>query len=335
MQASTFKAIYLDRNPQSGFIAGLRELSEAEWIQATPNADVSLDVSYSSLNYKDGLALTDSVPVVRRWPMVPGIDAVGHVTHSTHPRWNVGDVAVLNGWGAGELHWGGLAQRLRASGDWLVPLPSVFTEQQAMAIGTAGYTAALCVLALERHGLTPQAEVLVTGATGGVGSIAVALLKARGYRAIASTGKATEADYLKSLGATAVIDRNTLSAPGKPLQAERWHAAIDTVGSHTLANVCAQIHHSGAVAACGLAQGMGLHTTVAPFILRGVSLLGIDSAMALLGKREAAWSLLAESLVTTALNAMTRVVPLAESFNVARALMAGQIRGRVVVDVNA
>ncbi len=335
MTSSAFSAIYLTRDSNNGFSAAVHTVSNEALIQATPSADATLAVSYSTMNYKDGLALTDAAPVVKTWPMVAGIDAVGHVVESQHPRWHVGDAVILNGWGAGESHWGGLAQRARVRGDWLVALPSAFTELQAMAIGTAGYTAALSVLALERFGVSPAAgDVLVTGATGGVGSIAVALLSARGFRVTAATGKLAQAPYLKQLGATTVIDRASLSAPGKPLQKEQWAAAIDTVGSHTLANVCAQCERGGVVAACGLAQGMDFPATVAPFILRGVSLLGIDSAMAPLPKREAAWALLAQSLDPARLAAMTHVVGLAECFDVAHALIAGKVRGRVVVDVN-
>jgi acrylyl-CoA reductase (NADPH) len=334
MPTSTFKALTLTREGET-FSAAVRELSDDELTAATPDADVTIAVSHSTINYKDGLAITNISPVVRKWPMVAGIDAAGRVAASTDPRWRVGDAVVLNGWGAGEAHWGGLAQRARFNGDWLVRLPAAFTEQQAMAIGTAGYTAALCVLALERHGVKVESgDVLVTGATGGVGSIAIALLAARGYRVTAATGKSAEAEYLKMLGAAAIIDRNELSSPGKPMQKERWAAAIDSVGSHTLANACAQTRYGGAVAACGLAQGMDFPATVAPFILRGVALLGVDSAMAPMARRDAAWALLAASLDTRKLDAMTRVVGLADCAAVARDILDGKIRGRVVVDVN-
>jgi acrylyl-CoA reductase (NADPH) len=334
MTAPRFKAIQLTRE-QDTFAAAVREIDDAALAAATPDADVDVAVAFSTVNYKDGLALTNTSPVVRKWPMVPGIDAAGQVTASTHPRWRAGDTVVLNGWGVGESHWGGLAQRARFKGDWLLPLPAAFSTSQAMAIGTAGYTAALCVLALEGHGITPaHGDVLVTGATGGVGSIAVALLSARGFRVTAATGKAAEAPYLQMLGAATVIDRAELSAPGKPLQKERWAAAVDSVGSHTLVNVCAQTRYGGAVAACGLAQGMDFPATVAPFILRGVSLLGVDSVMASMAKREAAWVLLAQSLDLKKLDALTQIVPLADSLAVARDILAGKIRGRVVVDVN-
>jgi acrylyl-CoA reductase (NADPH) len=334
MPNSSFNAITLSRDGDM-FSAKVRPMTTEELAAATPDADVSIDVLYSTINYKDGLAITNTSPVVRKWPMVPGIDAAGRVTASADPRWQVGDAVVLNGWGAGESFWGGLAQRARFKGDWLVRLPAAFTERQSMAIGTAGYTAALCVMALEQHGIgADSGEVLVTGASGGVGSVAIALLSARGYRVTAATGKSAEIDYLKRLGAGAVIDRNELSSPGKPLQKERWAAVIDSVGSHTLANACAQTRYGGAVAACGLAQGMDLPATVAPFILRGVALLGVDSVMAPMSKREAAWALLAQSLDTAKLDAMTRIVSLSESFDIARAILDGKVRGRVVVDVN-
>lgn len=329
-----FNAIFLEK-PADQFKAGVVQLSDSDLEAATPDHDVTVAVEYSTINYKDGLALTNKSPIVRKWPMVAGIDAAGTVAASTNPQWKPGTKVVLNGWGAGETVWGGLAQKARFKGDWLVEIPSVFTTRQAMAIGTAGYTAALCVLALERHGITPKGgDVLVTGASGGVGSIAIALLAARGYRVVASTGKLNETDYLKGLGAAAVIDRAELSAPGKPLQKERWAAAIDSVGSHTLANVCAQTVAEGAVAACGLAQGMDFPATVAPFILRGVSLLGVNSVLVPRPRREAAWRLLAESLDRGKLDAMTREVTLAQSFEVAEDIVNGRIRGRVVVDVN-
>jgi acrylyl-CoA reductase (NADPH) len=329
-----FKAIYLTRD-NDRFAARLAELDDAALEAATPGADVTVAVEYSTINYKDALALTDKSPIVRKWPMVAGIDAAGTVVASSHPLWKPGEKVVLTGWGVGESHWGGLAQKARFKGDWLVAPPAPFGTRQAMAIGTAGFTAALCVMALERHGLTrEQGDVLVTGATGGVGSIAVALLAARGYRVVASTGKLAETEYLKSLGAAEVIDRAELSAPGKPLQKERWAAVVDSVGSHTLANACAQTRAEGAVAACGLAQGMDFPATVAPFILRGVSLLGINSVTVPRPRREAAWQLLAQSLDRAKLDAMTRVVALGEVFDVARDLLAGKVRGRVVVDVN-
>lgn len=330
-----FKAIYLT-NSNDQFSASLRALDEAELQAATPEADVTIAVEYSTINYKDGLALTNKSPVVRRWPMVPGIDAAGTVIASGHPQWKEGDRVILNGWGAGETHWGGLAQKARFKGDWLVRLPEGLSARQAMAIGTAGYTAMLCCLALADHGVKPgDGEILVTGASGGVGSIAIAILARRGYRVVASTGKTTETDYLKGLGAAAVIDRNELAAPGKPLQKERWAGVVDAVGSHTLANACAQTRSEGVVTACGLAQGMDFPATVAPFILRGVKLIGINSVYCPLLLRERAWQALATELDRDKLDGLTRVVPLAGAFEVARDILAGRIRGRVVVDVNA
>lgn len=317
------------------FRAEIRAITDAELEAATPGDDVVIDVTHSTINYKDGLALTNTSPVVRKWPMVAGIDAAGTVRHSSHPAWKAGEAVVVNGWGLGETHWGGLAQRARVKGDWLVRIPAPFTAREAMAIGTAGYTAALSVLALQAHGVTPsQGEVLVTGATGGVGSIAVALLSALGYAVVGSTGKAGESDYLKSLGAREVIDRAGLAVAGKPLQKDRWAGAVDSVGGVTLANVCAQTRWGGTVAACGLASGMDFPASVAPFILRGVTLAGIDSVMAPLDRRRAAWKLLADKLPVDRLAQMTREVPLAGAFDVARDILAGRVRGRVVVDVN-
>jgi acrylyl-CoA reductase (NADPH) len=283
-----FTALYLQKD-EAGFRAGVEQLTD-ERLPALADGDVRVAVAYSTLNYKDGLALTNKGPVVRTWPMVPGIDGAGTVLESRHGKWKAGDRVVHNGWGVGETRWGCLAQRAVLAGDGLVRLPAAFTPRQAMAIGTAGYTAMLCVLALERHGVAPAAgEVLVTGATGGVGSVAIALLARLGFKVVASTGKASEADYLRRLGAAEVIDRAALGAPGKPLQKERWAAAIDTLGSHTLANACAQTRYGGVVAACGLAQGMDFPSSVAPFILRGVTLAGVDSVMAPTPLREAAW----------------------------------------------
>lgn len=330
-----FKAIHLSRDGDQ-FSAAVRELDEAALLAATPGDEVSVAVEYSTVNYKDGLALTNKSPVVRSWPMVAGIDAAGTVVDSSHAAWKPGDKVVLNGWGVGETHWGGLAQRARFKGDWLVALPDGLSTRQAMAIGTAGYTAMLCVMALESRGVTPAAgEVLVTGASGGVGSVAIALLAGLGFKVVASTGKLAEADYLTSLGAAEVIDRATLSAPGKPLQKERWAAVVDSVGSHTLANACAQTRYGGTIAACGLAQGMDFPATVAPFILRGCTLVGVDSVMCPLPVRRQAWQRLARDLDRGKLDALTRVVPLAGAFDVAREILAGQVRGRVVVDVNA
>ncbi len=326
-----FKAILIEKDDQ-GYRAGLTELDDS----ALPEGDVTVRVAYSTLNYKDGLAITGRSPVVRKFPMVPGVDLVGTVEHSSHPDYQVGDAVVLNGWGVGETHWGGLAQRARLKGDWLVPLPAAFTPWQAMAIATAGYTAMLCVMALERHGVTPaQGEVVVTGAAGGVGSFAVSLLAKLGYSVAAVTGRPQEADYLKGLGATTVLDRAEFTAPGKPLAKERWAGAVDTVGSHTLANVCAQMKYRGTVAACGLAGGMDFPSTVAPFILRGVTLAGVDSVMCPCPDRLQAWQRLATDLEVSHLDAITRTIGLAEALDVAPQLLAGQVRGRVVVDVNA
>ncbi|WP_395691615.1 MDR family oxidoreductase [Piscinibacter sp.] len=324
-----FKALLLEKD-DAGFRAGIRDLDEA----ALPEGDVLVAVAHSTLNYKDGLAITNRGPVVRKWPMVAGIDGAGRVLESSHPQWKAGDAFILNGWGVGETHWGCLAQKARLKGDWLVPLPAAFTTRQAMAIGTAGYTAMLCVLALERHGLkTGDGEVLVTGATGGVGSVATALLAKLGHRVIAATGKAAEADYLRSLGAADVIDRAELAAPGKPLQKERWAAVVDAVGSHTLANACAQTRYGGVVAACGLAQGADLPATVMPFILRGVTLAGVDSVMAPQPLRREAWQRLARDLDPKRLETITTEVPLAQAIARAQDLMAGKLRGRVVVTI--
>lgn len=316
---------------EAGQRAGVTELDEAQ----LPEGDVTVDVEYSTLNYKDGLAITGSSPVVRKFPMVPGIDLAGVVSHSSNPQWKAGDRVVLNGWGVGEVHWGGLAQKARLNGDWLVSLPDAFTSRQAMAIGTAGYTASLCVEALLARGVEPgQGEVLVTGATGGVGSVAVALLARAGFTVVAATGKSSEGDYLKQLGASEIIDRAELSEPGKPMQKERWAGVVDSVGSHTLANACAQTRYGGAIAACGLAQGMDFPASVAPFILRGVSLLGIDSVMAPRPPRLAAWDRLAKDLDVSALDVIATEIVLADAIPAAAELLQGKVRGRIVVDVN-
>jgi acrylyl-CoA reductase (NADPH) len=300
-----------------------------------PDAPVTVRVEYSTINYKDGLAITGKSPVVRKFPMVPGIDFAGVVESSKSDAWRAGDRVLLNGWGVGEGHWGGFAQKARVNAEWLQRVPDRFTNQQAMAIGTAGYTASLCVEALVKHGLTAdRGEVLVTGASGGVGSVAIALLARGGFKVVASTGKASEADYLKALGATQVIDRNELSQPGKPLQKERWGAVVDSVGSHTLANACAQTRYRGLVTACGLAQGMDFSASVAPFILRGVSLLGIDSVMAPREVRQPAWDRLARDLDVSTLERISKVVGLADAIDAAKEIVTGGIRGRVVVDVN-
>ena len=326
-----FKALLLEKD-DAGFRAGIREVDEAQM----PAGDVLGRVEFSTLNYKDALAITNRSPVVRSWPMIAGIDGAGTVITSTHAAWKPGDRFILDGWGVGETRWGCLAEQVRLQGDWLVRLPAALSTRQAMAIGTAGYTAMLCVQALERHGVAAgDGEVLVTGATGGVGSVAVALLAGLGHRVVAATGKADEADYLKSLGASVVIDRAELAAPGKPLQKERWAAAVDAVGSQTLANVLAQTRYGGVVAACGLAQGHDLPTTVMPFILRGVTLAGVDSVMAPLARREAAWQRLASDLDPALLDIITEEIGLDEAIAKAGELLAGRLRGRVVVAVSA
>ncbi len=323
-----FKAIQLSKT--ESFAARLAELDEAD----LPPGDVTVRVEYSTLNYKDGLAITNRSPVVRVWPMVAGVDGAGTVEQSTHADWKPGDRFVLNGWGVGENHWGCLAQKARLRADWLLKLQPTFSSRQAMLIGTAGYTAMLCVMALEDHGVLPGAgEVLVTGATGGVGSVAIALLGRLGYQVVAATGKAGEEGYLRRLGAAAVIDRASLSAPGKPLQKERWAGVVDAVGSHTLGNALAQTRYGGAVAACGLAQGMDLPTTVMPFILRGVTLVGIDSVMAPPAKRQRAWDRLARDLDPGLLESMANEVRLDGVIDMARELMDGKVRGRVVVRI--
>jgi acrylyl-CoA reductase (NADPH) len=323
-----FRAILIQKTP-TGQETGIAEIPESQ----LPEGDVLLRVERSSVNYKDALALTGRSPVVRRFPMVPGIDGAGVVLESTSPAWREGDRVVATGFGLGELHWGCLAESARVKGEWLVPLPAPFTAGQAMAVGTAGLTAMLCVMALERHGVEPsQGEVLVTGAAGGVGSVAVALLARLGYRVAASTGRPQEADYLRALGAAEVIERAALSAPGKPLQRERWAGVVDTVGSQTLANACAQTRYRGTVTACGLAGGMDLPASVAPFILRGVTLAGIDSVMAPLEERREAWTRLARDLDPGKLASMTREIGLADALPAAEEVLAGKVRGRLVVD---
>ena len=322
-----FKALLLEKD-ESGFRAAVRPVDEA----GLPEGDVRAAVAHSTLNYKDGLAITNRSPVVRAWPMVAGIDGAGTVLESSHGDWKPGDRFVHNGWGLGETRWGCLAERASLKGDWLVKLPAAFSTRQAMAIGTAGYTAMLCVLALERHGVRAgDGSVLVTGASGGVGSVAIALLSRLGHRVVASSGKAEQAGYLQQLGAAEIIDRGELAAAGKPLQKERWSAAIDAVGSQTLANVLAQTRYGGVVAACGLAQGHDLPGTVMPFILRGVTLAGIDSVMAPIAARRIAWERLARDLDPKALDLMTEEVPLDRAIEKAEALMAGRVRGRIVV----
>ena len=325
-----FKALLLENT--EGFSASVKQLDES----LLPAGDVHVAVAYSTLNYKDGLAITNKSPVVRLWPMVAGIDGAGVVTQSSHPAWQVGDAVIHNGWGVGETHWGCLAEKAHLKGDWLVKLPAGLTARQAMAIGTAGYTAMLCVMALEDHGVTPaMGEILVTGATGGVGSVAIALLGQLGYQVVAATGKLEEESYLKRLGAASLVDRATLSAAGKPFQKERWAGVVDAVGSHTLANAIAQTKYGGVVAACGLAQGMDLPTTVMPFILRGVTLAGIDSVMAPLAKRQRAWDRMARDLDPALLESMVEEIPLEGAVTKAHELMAGRVRGRLVVKTGA
>lgn len=326
-----FKTILIEKDDEAGYRARTTLLDEAQ----LPEGDVTVRVEYGTLNYKDALAITGKGPVVRKFPMVPGIDLAGTVEASDNPDFKAGDAVLLNGWGVGENHWGGLAQKARLDGRWLIPMPRGFTPRQAMAVGTAGYTAMLSVLALERHGVTPgQGEILVTGANGGVGSVAIALLARLGYRVVASTGRPDQADYLKKLGAAEIVDRSTLSEPGRPLARERWAGVIDSVGSHTLANACAATRYGGTVAACGLAQGMDFPATVAPFILRGVTLAGIDSVMRPREDRIAAWERLARDLDLSLLDDITREIGLDEAIPMAGELLAGKVRGRVVVDVN-
>lgn len=325
-----FKGILIEKD-DAGYRATIKDIDEGQ----LPEGDVTIRVSHSTLNYKDGLAITGKGPVVRRFPMVPGIDLVGTVESSTYPEYKAGDSVLLNGWGVGEVHWGGLAQKARLKGDWLVPLPEQFSPQQAMAIGTAGYTAMLCVLALERHGVTPaHGEILVTGAAGGVGSVAIAVLAKLGYTVVAVSGRAEGADYLKRLGASEVLDRAEFSTPGKPLGRERWAGAVDVVGSHTLANICATMKYRGVVTACGLAGGMDFPASVAPFILRGVTLAGIDSVMCPRPERLEAWRRLGTDLDLSKLEMIGNEISLSEAIPAASRLINGEIRGRVIVDVN-
>lgn len=323
-----FKGILINKD-NHGYRAELADIDDSQ----LPEGDVTVRVSHSTLNYKDGLAITGKGPIVRQFPMVPGVDLAGTVEDSSDPDFKPGDQVLLNGWGVGEGHWGGLAQRARLQGKWLIPLPSAFTPAQAMAIGTAGYTAMLAIMALEKNGVTPdKGDVLVTGANGGVGSFAIALLAKLGYRVVASTGRLGESDYLTSLGAAEIIDRATLAEPGRPLAKERWAGAIDSVGSHTLANICASTRYWGTVATCGLAQGMDFPASVAPFILRGVTLAGIDSVMRPRQDRIDAWARLARDLDVSLLPLISREIGFSEVVETAHLLMDGQIRGRIVVD---
>jgi acrylyl-CoA reductase (NADPH) len=325
-----FEAILIEKS-ETGQSVRLTKLGE----EALPEGDVTVRVAWSTLNYKDALAITGKGPVVRRFPMVPGIDLAGVVEASDHPGWKRGDKVVLNGWGVGETHWGGLAQKARLKGDWLVPLEPAFSMSQAMAIGTAGYTAMLCVMALEKHGVMPgDGQVLVTGAAGGVGSVAVALLAKLGHEVVAVTGRPEESDYLKGLGAAEILPRSEFSEPGRPLGKERWAGAVDVAGGQVLANVCASMRYGGAVAACGLAAGMSLPATVAPFILRGVTLAGIDSVMCPLPQRREAWRRLGRDLAPVILDGLSETVTLADCIPTADRLLAGHVRGRVIVPLD-
>jgi acrylyl-CoA reductase (NADPH) len=328
--SDTFRAILVSRDEEKKQSVDFVDMREEELMEG----DVTVAVEATTVNYKDGLAITGMAPVVRRWPMVPGIDLAGTVIASEHADWKSGDKVILNGWGVGETHYGAYAGRARLKGDWLVGLPSTMSAHDAMAVGTAGYTAMLCVMALERHGIEPgRGPVVVTGAAGGVGSVAISLLSRLGYHVIASTGRTSEAGYLKELGAAEVIDRAELANPAKPLAKERWAGGVDAVGSHTLANVLSMTSYGGAVAACGLAGGMDLPTSVAPFILRGISLLGIDSVMAPRALREEAWSRLASELDHAKLAALSTTIAFDDIPTAARDIVEGRIRGRVVVEM--
>jgi acrylyl-CoA reductase (NADPH) len=325
-----FKGILIEKDEQ-GYRAAVEDIDDS----LLPEGDVTVKVSHSTLNYKDALAITGKGPVIRKFPMVPGIDLVGTVEQSDSDKFSIGDKVLLNGFGVGETHCGGLAEKARLKSEWLIPLPKAFSPHQAMAIGTAGYTAMLCVIALEKNGVTPdKGEILVTGANGGVGSFSIAILSKLGYTVVASTGRVEQAKYLEKLGATEVIDRELLSKPGRPLAKERWAGAIDSAGSHTLANVCASMQYGATVAACGLAQGMDLPSTVAPFILRGVTLAGIDSVMRPIQDRVEAWERLADILDPSIFEDICTDISLTEAVSVAEDLIAGKVRGRVVVNLN-
>ncbi|MEW8380823.1 MAG: MDR family oxidoreductase, partial [Candidatus Thiodiazotropha taylori] len=326
-----FKGVLIDKQDEN-YTAKISDIDEA----MLPEGDVTIDVHYSSINYKDALAITGQSPVVRRFPMVPGIDLVGTVSSTTHDDYQPGDQVILNGWGVGEKHWGGLAQKARVNGDWLVRLPASLQPKDAMAIGTAGYTAMLCILALEKNGITPdKGEILVTGASGGVGSVAIAILAKLGYSVIALSGKAeAESAFLKDLGAAEILSSEELAQPGRPLAKERWIGVVDVVGSHVLANACAGTHYGGVVTACGLAGGMDFPATVAPFILRGVSLIGIDSVMCPKQRRQQAWDRLEQDLDLNKLSNIAEEIGLSEVIETADSLLARKIRGRRIVDVN-
>ena len=328
--SETFKAILVSRDEEKKQSVAVVDMTEADLM----DGDVIVEVEATTVNYKDGLAITGKAPVVRRWPLVPGIDLAGTVTSSTHPEWRKGDKVILNGWGVGETHFGAYAKRARLKGDWLVPLPERMSAHQAIAIGTAGYTAMLCVMALERHGIVPdRGPGVVTGAAGGVGSVAVSILSTLGYHVIASTGRPAESAFLTELGAAEIIAREELTQPAKPLGKERWAGGVDAVGSHTLANVLSMTSYGGAVAACGLAGGMDLPSSVAPFILRGVSLLGVDSVMAPKALRLEAWRRLATELDHEKLASLSTTIGFDGILAAARDIVEGKIRGRVVADM--
>lgn len=329
----SFNAIILGKDEVTGFSNSLKTITKQQLLQQP--GDTLVQIHYSSINYKDALALTNKSPIVRQWPMVPGIDGVGTVIESHSGRYQAGDLVILNGWGCGETHWGCLAQYAYLKSDWLIPLPNNLTTYQSMAMGTAGYTAALCVKRIIDFGIKPQdGKILVTGASGGVGSVAIALLSRLGFNVTASTGKTSDKEYLSKLGAVDIIDSQSLKTPNKPLQKELWSAAIDVVGSSTLANICAQTRYGGIVACCGLAQGMDLPATVAPFILRGVTLSGVDSVMASYDKRVSAWQLIAENMEEQLYTHIAKTITLDQCSEIANKMIAGEIKGRFVVDVN-
>ena len=330
--ADTFKAIQVSRDEEKKQSVNVVELTNDDLMEG----DVTVAVEATTVNYKDGLAITGKSPVIRHWPMVPGIDLVGTVTESASSEFSAGDKVLLNGFGVGEVHWGGYAERARLKSDWLIALPSGIEPKQAMGVGTAGYTAMLCVMALERYGITPASgPIVVTGANGGVGSVAISILSKLGYHVIASTGRVDESNFLKELGANEIIDRAELSEAGRPLGKERWAGGVDAVGSHTLANLLAQTNYGGAVAACGLAQGFDLPATVMPFILRGVALLGVDSVMASKELRKEAWSRIATDLDMSKLQALTTEIGFDDIIQTATDIVDGKVRGRVIVDINA
>ena len=327
-----FNALVLNKEEDQKATNEIKELD----ISMLPEGDVLVDIDYSTINYKDSLAITSASPIIKNFPMVPGIDFAGTVEESSNSNFKLGDKVILNGFGVGEKHWGGLSQKARVNGDWLVHMPKEFTSKQAMAIGTAGYTSMLCVLALENNGISPNSgEILVTGASGGVGSVAISLLSKLGYTVCASSGRNEHAEYLKSLGADNIIDRNELSEKGRPLNKERWAGAIDSVGSHTLANICASMKYGGTVAACGLAQGFDFPSTVMPFILRGVTLAGVDSVYCPLKDRIKAWERLATDLNMDHLNSMINIISLSEVEETTQKMLSGKTHGRIIVDVNS